>query len=587
MDFQQFCEQIASAQSSKWTSRQKLLDAFERVLYGEAYAHKAAAFSQELRNPNSPSTSERIPLDDRRAAAQFRAAWILVRDVVGRLWGENARPIVVVPDDAETGVWVQAFMRDAAFWLTLIEATFEGSLGSVAVVLRILGDSETVEKDGVKTRIPKGKGRYHAEIWPAKECQPVFSRVRPNELDSLTRTYVVTDDTLRADGYDVDELEQTWREKRFGRSSAGRSRTLQRREATSSDWVLRVRLDARAETWYEPVPQWLYERSDFEADRELVVDTERSFAHALEETPARWARPLPFRHKNFPDGLCLFEPVIDFQFRIDRTLSQTGRAFDYAGDPQLAWVDEPNAGAGEFGEQDAPTAAGASDVIPVTAKGGAEFVEISGEGLRVAIEIYIKLLIRLAREVGGGSRIDDESKAGTQMSGVAMRLLNSALEALAGILHITLGEKLLVDLLRLAMRMAVKVDVDLPSLPALLKRNEVAAKEPDPHAVIELQWPDIAPPTGQELLFTVQAIKMACADLPEVGPPIIAHKTAVANAAPYFDVQDSENEQSDIVGDLQVLAEARGSEDETHPDQTERDAPGKDATSGDDPRPDA
>jgi hypothetical protein len=72
---------------------------------------------------------------------------------------------------------------------------------------------------------------------------------------------------------------------------------------------------------------------------------------------------------------------------------------------------------------------------------------------------------------------------------------------------------------------------------------------------------------------------MAAADLPKIGPPVISQSTAIANAAPYFDVQDSENEHSDIIADAQLLREAQGTDDESEAKPTGRDAQGQDATS--------
>jgi hypothetical protein len=555
--------QIEPDQSKRWTKRQRLLDAFDRALYGALYRHKVAPFSQEFQDPNNES-SQRILLDDRRAAVQSRLPLMLVRDVVGRLWGEAHRPNVVVREDSATAAWVQAFIRDTTFWLTLIEASWAGSSGSTVVVLRVLGKSERVQGDdgGGTKRVPIGSGRFYAEVWPTKECSPVFSREAPGELAKLPRVQLMEADTLRAEGYDVDALEAKWQDKKFGRTVAGRARSFARQTQTSDQWALRVVLDATSETWYEPIPQWVFNADDF-TDAEWIKDLDRSFDHGLGETPARWGRPIPFPSSTFPDGMCLFEPVIDFQFRIDRTLSQTGRAFDYAGDPQLSH--EPGDGGdgtGAFGGDaaDAGLDGGAVGVID----GKAEFVEISGEGLRAAIEAYVMVLRRLAREVGGGSRIDEEKAAGA-MSGVAMRLLNASLDVLAGILRITLGEKLFIDTIRLAMRIAQQVDVSLPSLKAIAKQMSTAetpvdvASAPNPDALIDLQWPDAYAPTGQDLLYTVQAIKMAAGNLAKVGPPIISEQTGVNAAASLFGVVDATKELADILVDAQTRAAAEAS----------------------------
>lgn len=504
-------------------------------------------FSQEVRDPNNPN-SETILLDERRAAVQARLPLMLVRDLVGRLWGEAHRPTIVVRNDPETSAWIQAFVRDTSFWLTLIESSWSGASGSTCIVLRVLGDSGEIDDPdtGTIVRSPIGAGRFFAEVWPTKECQPVFKRSRPSELASLERIQIVSADTLRAEGYNVEALERKWQDAKFGRSVTGRARNQSRGSAlTSPTWALRMLLDTKAETWYEPIPMWLYNSSDFQRS-EWTQDSNRTFNHELGEVPARWARPIPFPASSYPDGLCAFEPVIDFQFRIDRTLSQIGRAFDYVGDPQLA-IERGDADArGEFGQTDGAENAGADAVID----GKASYVEISGEGLRVAIDQYVKALMRLGREVGGGSRIDEEQSMGS-VSGTAMRLLNSALDTLVGILRITLGERLMVDLLRLAMRMALKVNVELPMLKAIAKQSEIDGEiSPDPQAMIDCQWPDAYAPTGQDLLFQVQAIETAAADTD--GPPLMSFATAVSSVASLFGTQDAKQEEADIIGEVQL-----------------------------------
>lgn len=530
MDFLQFQKDIDKLQSRKWTPRQKRLDALQRALYGELYDHLSYAFSQEYADR---FVQKRLPLDERRASAPYRLPAMITREVTGMLFGEDHRPTVIVRDDDYTSTWIQAFFEDSGFWLTLLEAATIGSVGSVAIVLRVLGESET-DEDG--NAVPKGAGRYYWEVWPSKECSPIFDRVRPGELLSISRTYFVSSDSLAADGYDVDALARKW-ELPSDRNQRARSNV---RGQSGDLWAVRIELNHATETWYEPVPKSVFEEDDFKAT-DWVVD-DRSFAHGLGEVPARWIIPVRDRHTRFPDGMCFFEPAIDYQFRIDRTVSQTGRAFDYAGDPQLATSNAGSA-SGDFGEaeDDEIPGATASDVVEVSEKGGAWFLEIKGEGLSVAIDVYVKMLVRLAKEVAGASRITEESQAGTELSGVAMKLLNSSLIYLVGVLRISFGEQGLVPLLRLAMRIAQRVDVALPSLAARLKLAKVAdGSEPDPAAFIELNWPPFYEPTGQDKLFEVQAITTA------VEGGVVSQETAVANASQMFDVQDSGQELDTI-----------------------------------------
>jgi hypothetical protein len=531
LDFLEFSKRIANTQSPRWSPRQKRLDAYARALRGKMYDHLPAPFSQERRDAFASYSGNRLLLDERRAAVQDRLPLELTRDLVGMLFGEAHRPTILAKDDENTSTWIHAFIEDAGFWLTLIQATWSAAIGSGCVVLRVLGETEDVDGE----QIPKGAGAFQFEVWSAVECRPVFKRTSPNELESIERTYFVSEDALRADGYDVDTLAAEWEAKKIKRPRQKKG-TQAILGSAGQDWALRLIIDANEEKWFLPVPRWIYERADWK-DSEWMSDEVRSFKHDLGEVPARWLRPLPIDADDlFPDGQCIFAPVIDHQFRIDRTLSQIGRAFDYAGDPQMVRV-KGNGQGGTFGEIEEVTAVGgtASDMVDVGENGDAKFVEISGDGLRVAIETYIRTLRDVAREAGAMSRITPDSKSNTQLSAVAMKMLNFAQITLCDILRITLGEQGAIPILRLAMRMSEKVNVALPAL-----KNAV---KPNPDAKIELSWPDYYPLHGQDKLFEVQATAQAV----ESGQ--ISEETAVANTAPMFDVQNSADEYKRVQSD--------------------------------------
>lgn len=134
------------------------------------------------------------------------------------------------------------------------------------------------------------------------------------------------------------------------------------------------------------------------------------------------------------------------------------------------------------------------------------------------------------------SRITPDSKSNTQLSAVAMKMLNFAQITLCDILRITLGERGAIPLLRMAMRMFEQVEV---ALPALQKKTV----KPNPDAKIELSWPDYYPLHGQDKLFEVQATQIA------VSSGQISEETAVANTAPLYDVQDSSDEYARVQND--------------------------------------
>ena len=524
MDFQQFKKSIESTQSRKWTPRQKHLDALDRALYGELYKHVGSSFSQEFTDRYN---SKRISLDSRRASVQYQLPMMIARDLSTRLFGESGRPTILARYDDFTNAWISSLIEDSFIWWTYIDATWQGSVGTVCVVTRVLADNET------------DPGRFAHEVWPAVECSPVFRRTNPGKLEKLTRTYFAKSDMLRAEGYDVDALEEAWKTKKYGRSKIAKLKSTHARASSvtsvaSPEWVMRCVLDGVTETWHEPIPQWLYELNEFDETTEWPIDLARTAEHGLGEVPAIWIRALPSRHTKYPDGGSTFEPAIDYQLRIDRTLSQTGRALDYVGDPQLA-LKRGAGGSSEFGEDLSAPDATASDIVEVEPDGSAEFLEIRGEGLEVAIRTYVETLRKIAREVCAASRIDPESSP-REMSGVAMRMLEHALFGVVGILRISTGDMGLIPHIRLCMRIANKVRVELPSLADKLTQGKLTDGKPNPNATIETQWPPTPEPSGLDKLAEVQSV-MAASN-PVSGPAGISLETAVANLAPLFDVRD-------------------------------------------------
>jgi hypothetical protein len=571
-----------------------------RARKGKLYVDRTYDFGQEYENDLG---GPYVEIDKRRASAQYRLPGMVVRDTVSMLLGEEHRPLPLVRDDDNTNDWILAFIEDTLIWWHLTNAATQGSDGAVAWVTRVLPANG-----------PDKKGRFFHEIWPALECDPVFRREAPDQLLKITRTYFVTEASLKADGYDVEALKKYWDET-DGRTKRGRARTNAIAGKTIDEWVMRCVLDDKAETWYLPAPRYVFEMPEFDtSELPWPADPARPpVEHKQGEVPAIWIRNGPGDQELYPDGPCTYEPAIDFQLRIDRTISQCGRAFDYAGDPQLAKSHGPGGVSGEFGESEGvDTPASASAVLETEEKGGVWFVEIKGEGLKIALEIYVKLLREIGREVAGASRIDPEASP-RQLSGVAMKMLNAAVIWNTGLGRQAYGELGLIPVLKLGMRMFERLDVELPTLEARVERRQADAQrrqqlkkvtqaagemledptldvdgcgggcgccdkcvdgctgdccdkcgtgpdaerfdgDPDPDAYIELSWPAYYEPDGTEFAGQVSGIVAA------VQGQVISQETGVANAATLFDVRDSEKER-DRINDEQTVTRARTASD--------------------------
>jgi hypothetical protein len=577
LDFLAYREKLKKAQPKKWTDRQRLLNARDLALDGKLYDDIPNAFTREFRNDHS---DERISLDDRRSAAQYQLPRIVARGFVNKLFGEGYRPVPFVRNDDVTNAWISAFIKDTRLWWHLYNAAYQGQSGSVAIVLRVL--AEQTFRSGDPKATQGGAGRFHIEVWPAVECSPVFKAWSPTEVDTLERTYFVKADNLRARGYDVEAIERKWQDFRYGRTAAARRLRQQAQQEAlkpSEWWAMRLRLERRGEAWFEPIPKWLYDSDDFDDRTQWPADGVRSFQHDIDDACVIWIVNAPDRDASFPDGMCTFEPTIDFQFRIDRTISQVGRAFDYAGDPQVAEIEGKAGssadGGGDFDSPEEQSGATASDTLRVPPGGDIKFLEIQGDGLRTAIETYVKELRQIAREVAAASRIDPDT-AGRDLSGAAMKRLDDAMLGVLGLLRLSYGDGGLEPLLRLGMRLYCGLKVRLPSFDAMLtellerrKRANEARKSdaqqngeviepspidvqgarPNPDAFIETKWPQPYAPTGTEKQAEVSAAASAR------DGKVITQETAVANVAGIFDVSNPDQELADIQAETAIAEE--------------------------------
>src|SRR5579872_7390796 len=251
MDLKSFIR-VASAKYPKYTARQRRLCALRKALYGLLYDHRVYDFAKEQADKYN---DERIPLDERRPSIQYRLPAIAVRDQISMLFGEEHWPSVLVRDDPDTNDWIVAFIEDTNFWWHMIHAAQEGSVGTAVFVTRVLADDE------------QGAGRFFHELWPAEECQPYFRRAAPDQLERVVRTYYVSEDALRADGYNIEALKAKWINK-DGRTRSAKAASAAEAAAVlagdaSLPWVMRIEIDEMSETWFEPIPKFIYEAADF------------------------------------------------------------------------------------------------------------------------------------------------------------------------------------------------------------------------------------------------------------------------------------------------------------------------------------
>ena len=356
-----------------FAERTRRLDILTRVLEGTLYDALPYEFHEER-----GAGGEYVPLRRRKPSVRYPLAKIVVDDSLSLVFGEGHFPTIEC-DDARARAVLGDIARDSALNQTMLDAALRGSVGSVAVLLRVLG------------------GRVFFKVLPSMYLTPVFRADAPDELARVVECYKVPGHALRAQGYDID-------------NPAGEF------------WFQRVWDDA-AETWFVPTPV---------ADGlPAAIDAARSVTHGLGFVPIVWIRNLP--GGDDIDGACTFRAAVETSIEIDYQLSQAGRGLKYSSDPTLL-IREP---AGVENEM----VRGAGNALVVSEKGDAKLLEIGGTAAGAVIE-YVRFLREIALEGVHGNRASAERLAAPQ-SGRALELMNLGLIWLAGNLRVSYGDALL------------------------------------------------------------------------------------------------------------------------------------------------
>ncbi|HVY13724.1 MAG TPA: hypothetical protein VHB27_00750 [Rhodopila sp.] len=383
--------------------RVQKLDLLNRVLDGTIYNVLPYHFHEER-----SAAGEYIPLRQRRPSVRYPLCRTVVEDSVSLLFSDGHFPTIhsndVVVQDALASIIKEIHLNN-----TMIEAAIRGSVGSVALLLRIL------------------QGRIFVDVLDTTYLTPSWDRQAPDRLAKVVERYKVSGSVLESNGYEIDDPDVDY-------------------------WFTR-QWDASAETWFMP-------RQTTEPGPD-IIDESRSVTHKMGCVPIVWIKNLPGRSTTGDpaDGACTFSAAIHSQVEIDYQLSQVGRGLKYSSDPTLLLKD-PALPDGELVK-------GAGNALIVSDKGDARLLEIGGTASAAVIE-YVRTLREFALESIHGNRASPERLMAAQ-SGRALELLNQGLISLADNLRTSYGENGLLELARLILRASQAYNLtvfgqDLPPL---------------------------------------------------------------------------------------------------------------------------
>lgn len=380
------------------TPRTARLSLYKRVHDGTLYDVLPYEFQDER-----TSAGEYIPLRQRRPSVRYPLARIVVDDSVSLVFSDGHFPTIDTEDAA-----LRSILTDLAVEtnlnMVMQEAALRGSVGSVAILVRIL------------------KGRVFLKVLESLYLTPAWDPEAPDTLLSVIEKYKVPGSILATMGYPIDDPQALY-------------------------WFMRV-WDSQSETWFQPWP--------VSAAQTPRIDPDRTTRHNLGFVPLVWVRNLPGGPDGADgiDGACTFAPAIQNAVEIDYQLSQAGRGLKYSSDPTLL-IREPAGDAREL-------VRGGGNALVVSEKGDARLLEINGTAAAAVID-YIRTLRELALEGIHGNRASAD-RLTTAQSGRALEMMNQGLIFLADNLRVSYGAAIL-QILRMVLRAAASRKVTIAGQP--------------------------------------------------------------------------------------------------------------------------
>ena len=395
----------------EYSERTLQLLVYQKLLDGTFYDALPYEFHEER-----TASGEYIPLRQRRPSVRYGLARLVVEDSVALLFSEGHFPAFDSPDPVVRDALAHV-VRDARLNAVMVEAALRGSIGSAALLLRVL------------------RGRVFVDVLDTPYLWPEWEADAPDTLSRVTERYKVRGAGLLAQGFTVADPSATY-------------------------WFQRV-WDTEYERWYEPVAVG--------SNVQMEEDVGRTVKHGLGFVPIVWVRNLPGGVG--ADGACTFRSAIDTSIEIDYQLSQAGRGLKYSSDPTLL-IREP---AGMDGNM----VRGAANALVVSEKGDAKLLEIGGTASQAVID-YVRILREMALESLHGNRAE-ANRLSTPASGRALQLMNQGLLWLADNLRISYGQGALVSLARMIVRatQVYPLRVDGRVLQALPVSAPISLRWPD------------------------------------------------------------------------------------------------------------
>ena len=297
--------------------------------------------------------------------------------------------------------------------------------------------------------------------------------------------------------------------------------------------------------------------------------------HGYGFCPVYWVQNKP--ESDSEDGDSDFEGRCDKFDEINKLLSATNKGTIANVDPTLVIKDDPataNTGTVRKGSAHA-----------IYSKGGAEYLELRGDSLRAALEL-LKELKQQELDTAGVVLGDPDKMAASVQSAAALRMLYMPMISQADVLRDQYGTfmvQLLTGMLRAAkmiegqepgevfttadgQRMQNKPTVLLPPRAVETEGGQVMEpRNPGQSENITLNWPPYFPNTWADVKQAIEGVQAARGN----SGAIISRRTAVENVAPLLGIADVAAEleamEDDKAADIAMMQESMGGMDDSQP----------------------
>jgi len=477
--------------------RAQYLETRERVYRGAQYEGRGLAPAWD----KTPPGTKPAPLRQQKPSVQYDLPRLLVDRPAALLFGEGRFPEIAfepaqsttktddeAPDDSgDVTAWFAAIADEGCLQEEALIAAKQGLATGTMVLTWAVRD-----------------GLFDFRALQAKHCRPTFSKKRRRDLESLELRYRFQKEVREIrDGREVCVVREFW----------------YREEWTTTAHVVyaevAVESDGRDPTW----------------------TVEDRAEHGFGFVPAVWIKSQDDGSCSI-DGVSMLEGVDNTVDDIDRTLSQKSRAIRYNQDPERVYYGLSDEQRLKI-ERSAP---GNSVSLPKKSEGGgAELLELAGEGQRVAEE-HVQNQRNRTLETKRVVVPDPDKLKAAGKSGIALKILHAVMLELIGELRLSYGRGL-----RTLFQQICRAVRE-----GKLGGTDTALETPAPvipAGKVTLLWGDAFELTPADLLDLAQA----ASTLYSAG--LMDRETIVRSLASYFGVRDVqavldhiEEEQADGYG---------------------------------------